>query len=367
MRVALVCPYDLTVPGGVQSHVRSLAGALRGLGDEVEVLAPGHDDAHVSLGASVKIPFNGSVAPVALAPATALRTRRRLRELRPDVIHVHEPLVPAVGPAAVGAGVAPVVATFHAWSEDVRLYRLARRPGRRVLDGLAATLAVSEAAASYHARALGVAPRRFALASNGVEVARFAQAEPFHELRDPRRPSLLFVGRLERRKGLEPLVRAFTRLKADRPELRLFVVGDGPERDRCQSLLPARLRSDVIFLGRVDHDDLPRVFASSDLYVSPALGGESFGVVLLEAMAAGRALVASDLPGYRSVARDGVQGRLVPPNDPGALATAIGALLDNPSLRAAMGIEGRRTVAAYDWPVLAHQVRRRYLEVLDAL
>ena len=363
MRVALVSPYDLTVPGGVQSHVAHLSGALSELGVEVVVVGPGRDGDHVSVGSSVRIPFNDSVAPISLGLGTIGRTVRALKQLRPDVIHLHEPMVPWVGLTAAHSRVAPVVATFHAWSDAGRAYRLVRPVGQRVLRKLAATIAVSDAAASYHARALGVAQRRFTIVPNGVDVGRFADAQPLEGLRDRARPTLLFVGRLERRKGLEPLVRAFTRLKSDRPELRLLVVGEGPERERCQSLLPARLRADVVFLGRVSQHDLPGCYAAADLYVSPALGGESFGIVLLEAMASGRALVASDIPGYRSVVQDGAQGRLVAPGDPVALAAAIGALLDNPALRSAMASEGRRTVTAYDWRVIAKRLHDTYTGV----
>ena len=363
MRIVLVSPYDLAVPGGVQSHVLQLRDALLELGDEVVLVSPGKrsvDEAHLAVGRSVPVPYNGARAPVGLTPAAWPRTVRAIRSVRPDVVHVHEPLVPWVGLAASHAST-PVVGTFHAWSDTQRLYRLARPVGREVMHRLHAMIAVSDAAASYHAAALQVPPSRFVVVPNGVDVARFVDASPLPSVHDPSRPTLLFVGRLERRKGLEPLVRAFTRLKTERPDLRLVVVGEGPERDRCQALLPTRLRGDVLFLGRVDPADLPGCYAAADVYVSPALGGESFGIVLLEAMAAGRAIVASDLPGYRSVVRDDVQGRLVTPGDPAALAAAIGPLLDNPSLRTAMGAEGRRTVGAYDWPVVARRVRELYV------
>jgi phosphatidyl-myo-inositol alpha-mannosyltransferase len=361
VRVAIVSPYDLTVPGGVQSHVRHLATQLRAMGDEVVLVGPGQDPGHLGVGRSVGVPFNGSIAPIAPTLTAAARTRRSLARLRADVVHVHEPLVPAVGLTAALTAAAPVVATFHAWSDDTRLYRLARPVGRRVLDRVAVPIAVSAAAATYHAEALGVPARRFAIVPNGVEVARFTDPTPLPELADPGRPTLLFVGRLERRKGLDPLIRAFTRLKTEEPDLRLLVVGEGPERDRCAALLPAALRDDVVFLGRVSDRELAGCYAAADLYVSPALGGESFGIVLLEAMAAGRTVVASDLPGYRSVVSDGVTGRLVPPGDPVALAAAIGELLAQPARRAALAREGRRAAARYDWPVVAAQVREHYL------
>jgi phosphatidyl-myo-inositol alpha-mannosyltransferase len=369
VRVAIVCPYDLDAPGGVQAHVLQLATALEELGDEVTVIAPGSGAPHgdgvrqLRVGGSRPVRFNASVAPIAVHPAAAGRTRRALARVRPDVVHVHEPMVPWVSLSAALDRTAPVVGTFHAWSDRHRLYSLARPVGRLLRSRLAARLAVSEPAAAYHARALGWEQSGFRIVPNGVEVARFEHAEPFGELADDEAPSLLFVGRLEPRKGLEPLIRAFTRLKTDRPDLQLHVVGEGGQLERCRALLPERLRADVHFHGRVPGEDIPRWFASCDLYVSPALGGESFGIVLLEAMAAGRPFVASAIPGYRSVATDGIQGRLVPPGDVPALADAIGALLDNPSLRAAMAREGHETATAYDWSRVASQAREVYEDV----
>jgi phosphatidyl-myo-inositol alpha-mannosyltransferase len=364
MRVALVSPYDIDVPGGVQSHVLHLADALRRFGDDVFVVAPGQRSRGGirTVGGSVRIPFNDSVAPIALGPGTLRRTRAVLGEIAPDIVHVHEPAVPFVSVAAVSSDVAPIVATFHAWSDRDRAYRLARPALRRLLRGLAARVAVSPAAAAYHAAALGLPEGAFDVIPNGVDVARFATAQPFAAMRE--QECLLFVGRLEPRKGLEQFLHAVTILKATRPHLRAYVVGDGPERDRCQSLLPARLRSDVVFLGRVENEELPRFFTSCDLFVSPALGGESFGIVLIEAMAAGRPVVASNIPGYASVITDGVNGRLVPPRDPDALAAAIGALLDNPNLAAALAAEAVRGVQRYDWATVAGDLRRVYARVL---
>lgn len=364
MRVALVCPYDMDVPGGVQQHVHHLATALRGLGDDVTIVAPGGRSRGelVSVGPSVRIPFNDSVAPIGLRPAVARRTVRALRDLRPDVVHVHEPAVPWVSLVSTARSPAPVVATFHAWSDRARVYRVAGRLVGRALARIDAHLAVSPAAAAYHGSVLGRRPESFTIVPNGVNVARFRGATPFSQMRE--QPSLLFVGRLEPRKGLDQLLHAVSSLKATRPDLRLYVVGDGPDRDRCQQLLPARLRSDVVFLGRVDDAELPRFYASCDLFVAPALGGESFGIILIEAMAAGCPVVASDIPGYASVITDGVNGRLVPPHDPAALADAIGSLLDNPSLARALATTASDGVDAYDWSAVAQQVRAVYRQVV---
>lgn len=364
MRVALVSPYDVDAPGGVQEHVAHLADALRERGDEVWVVAPGRRDRGGIrvVGPSLRVPFNDSVAPVGLRPDVFARTRRVLRSLHPDVVHVHEPLVPWVSLAATTAEVAPVVATYHAWSDRDRAYRLAGRVLRGALDHVDAHLAVSPAAAAYHGAALGRRPESFTIVPNGVDVGRFRGAAPIPQMRE--HASLLFVGRLEPRKGLDQLLHAMTLLKTTRPDLRLFVVGDGPDRDRCQQLLPTRLRSDVVFLGRVGADELPRFYASCDLFVAPALGGESFGIVLIEAMAAGAPVVASDIPGYASVVTDGVDGRLVPPGDPAALADAVAALLDNPSLAKALATTAADRVGRYDWSAVAGQVRATYQRVV---
>lgn len=366
MKVALVSPYDLTVPGGVQSHVLHLADELRRAGDQVVVVGPGDGEDHLGVGGSVRMRFNGSVAPIGLTAASHRKTRRALAALGADVVHVHEPMVPFVGWAAATHDVAPTVATFHAWSDQVRAYRMLRPMGRRVLRHLDAALAVSPAAAGYHARALGVHPSHFGIAPNGVDVARFADATPDPALANPDRPTLLFVGRFEPRKGLEPLLRAFVLLAKRHPGVRLLVVGDGPQAERCRALVPASLRDDVQFLGRVTDDDLAACYASADVFVAPALGGESFGIVLLEAMAAGCAVVASDIPGYRSVLQEGHEGRFARPGDPEALADVLASLVSDPDRVAAMARQGRATAADYDWPVLTAQVRTIYQDVFAA-
>lgn len=365
MRVALVCPYDVAAPGGVQAHVQHLAERLRAAGDEVVVVAPATDPPAgvLSAGGSTRIPFNGSVAPVAYSPRQVRRALDAIRRFRPDVVHVHEPGVPLLSLVVALKGPRPMVATFHAWSDRDLAYRIARPLVRRAALRLDVRIAVSAAALQYHAGALDLPAGSFREIPNGVDVDRFAGAAPLTELTADGAPTLLFVGRLERRKGLEELVRAFMQLKAHRPDLRLLVVGEGPERDRCQALLPARLRSSVAFLGRVQQADLPRFYASADVFVAPSLGGESFGVVLLEAMAAGTPVVASAIPGYGGVLRDGIDGRLVPPGDARGLAAAVAALLDNPALRGAMSASAREAVRGYDWEVVTRRLRQVYREV----
>ncbi len=379
MRIALVSPYDLGVPGGVQSHVRHLATALLAAGDQVVVLGPGEGGvthgvpadvdgpghaAEVALGSTRGVPFNGAVAPIALGPAVGLRTARILRRLAPDVVHVHEPAVPMVGPAAVLGARAPVVVTLHAWSDTDRAYRLARPLGRRLLARADAALAVSPAAARYHAHALGVGADALAVVPNGVDVARFAAARDRSATapRDPA-PSVVFVGRLEPRKGVLVLARAYLRLRRSHPDAHLTVIGDGPQRAELAGLLSGVPDGQVELAGRVEGGRLAAALASADVAVAPALGGESFGIVLLEAMAAGTAVVASAIPGYRGVLTDGVDGVLVPPGDDAALARAVAALLDDPGRRERLVSAGTATAARYDWPVVARSVREHYVAV----
>lgn len=367
MKIALVCPYDWIRHGGVRAHVESLATHLAERHD-VRILAPasgavpqeGVGQLVVPVGRPVLVPFNRSVAPVAPSPFAARRTLHALRAFQPDVVHVHEPVVPAVSAAAAGFGPRPVVGTFHAWSTADRLYRLAAPAARRLARRLTVRLAVSPAAQSYAGESLGLPLGSFQVVPNGVDVAAYTSAEPLPELVDPERPLLLFVGRLEPRKGLDVAIRAFLRLRAAHPSVRLCVVGEGPERRRCQEMVPGPLRPDVLFVGAVEETQKPRYHASADVFLAPNTGGESFGIVLLEAMAAGLPVVASNIPGFRGVVRDARQGRLVPPGDALAVAEAVGTLLANQRLRRAMTEEGRRSAARYDWKVVGAEVEEVY-------
>jgi phosphatidyl-myo-inositol alpha-mannosyltransferase len=366
VKIALVCPYDWALPGGVQVHVRNLAEQLAA-DHEVRVLTPASappDEPWVhGVGGPVPLRFNRSVAPVSLSPLTARRVRRALDDFSPHVVHVHEPLVPAVSLAASAFGPKPVVGTFHAWSEASRAYRAVAPLGRRVAQRLDARIAVSPAAQQYAGEALGIPLGAFRVIPNGVDAERYAAAEPLADLVDPERPLLLFVGRLEPRKGLDVAIRAFLRLRVSMPRVRLCVVGEGAERERCQHMVPPSIRPDVLFVGRVSHADLPRYHASADVFVAPNTTGESFGMVLLEAMAAGLPVVASDIAGFRGVVKDGRQGRLVPAGNAFALADGVAALLDNPQLRRAMAAEGRATAAEHAWPLVARRILAVYQSV----
>lgn len=371
MRVVLVSPYDLDVPGGVQAHVRALATELRHVGDEVTVLGPGRPTGgvpggEVRVGRSAGIAFNGARAPVLVDPLGVARARAAIRRARPDVVHVHEPMVPLLGPGLVLGSGPPLVTTNHVWSDRDRLYRAVRPVARRVLARTGAALVVSEAARAYHAAALGVARERFAVVPNGVDVARFAAAGSRAVVvpeREPGTRRIVFVGRLEPRKGVATLLEAFALLCEQRSDLELLIVGAGPEAPRVAELRARGLG--VHATGVVPQEDLPAALASADVVVAPSIGGESFGIVLLEAMAAGRPLVASDLPGYRSVVERGDEAVLVPPGDATALAGGIGRVLDDPVLAAALVERGRACALEHDWPVVAARVRAAYERAID--
>jgi phosphatidylinositol alpha-mannosyltransferase len=374
MRVALVSPYALDVVGGVQAHVLALADALRRLGDEVLVVGPSAGATPsrmpagariVDVGRSIPVPVNGSRAPIALSPATAMRVGDLLRRADPDVIHVHEPLVPVVGPAAVLATGAPRVLTFHASAEGGALpplYRAIRGLARRIVAHGDVLTAVSAVAADFHARALGLDVGRFAIIPNGVDVARFASAGQRREVAAPPR-RLVFLGRLEHRKGADVVVRAFLRLAAAHDDVTLRVIGEGPLAPVLRRLVdtaPAHVAARVELCGRAAPDALPELLIDVDIAVLPARGGESFGIVLLEAMAAGLPIVATDIPGYRAVARQGQEAILVAPDDPAALAEGIGRILADAEFAGRLRAAGTLRAAEHDWGAVAGRVRGLY-------
>ncbi|MGH2661657.1 MAG: glycosyltransferase family 4 protein [Actinomycetota bacterium] len=361
MRIALACPYAWDAPGGVQVHVRQLALRLRDRGHRVLVLAPSGTrpaDGFVRVvGRPIRIPYNQSVAPIAPSPAVAARVRRALDEFHPDVVHTHEPLVPGVGMFAARADRAPVVATFHAFAAGARLFDLAAPLLRPVWRRLAARIAVSEAAASFVSRRFSEDGVR--VIPNGADVELFAEATPA-VLPEGRR--ILFVNRLDPRKGFPVMVEAFRRLAAERPDVLLVVAGEGRDRVALHGL-PIEARARVIMLGTVPHDDLPPYHAACEVFCAPSTGRESFGLVLVEAMAAGLPVVASDIPGYREVVRDGEDGILIPPRDPEALAQAVALLLDDEGARDLYARTGRDRARRFSWDTVAGEIEEVYAEV----
>jgi phosphatidylinositol alpha-mannosyltransferase len=368
MRVGLVCPYTWDVPGGVQQHVRDLAEALIASGHHISVITPADDDTPlpsyvVSAGRAVPVPYNGSVARLAFGFLSAGRVRRWIREGKFDVLHVHEPAAPSLGVLACWAADGPIVATFHASYEKSRAVAVAAPILQSALEKITGRIAVSEAARTTLVEHLG---GDAVLIPNGVATDRYAMAEPLPgwpgRSDEPRGGggALGFLGRMdEPRKGLQVLLKAFEIIGRERPELRLLLAGPGDADEVCAKVSP-ELRGRIVALGLVSDEDKVRAYHSVDVFVAPNVGGESFGIVLAEAMSAGAPILASDIEAFQRVLQGGAAGALFPVGDAAALAAAAGELLDDPARRKQLSAEARTAVRAYDWSTVARAVVQVY-------
>jgi phosphatidylinositol alpha-mannosyltransferase len=366
MRIGLVCPYSWDIPGGVQAHVRDLAEALIELGHHVSVLTPADEDTPlppyaVAAGRAVPVRYNGSVARLQFGPVSAARARRWLRDGRFDVLHLHEPSTLSLSLMVLMLARGPIVATWHSSMTRSRtLYALGPLM-QPFLEKVSGRIAVSAAARRLQVEHLGGDAVEI---PNGVAVAHYATAEPLPGY--PRPGTVGFIGRYdESRKGMRVLLAALATLAPGRPDLRLLVAGRG-DADQLLAGLPPPLAGRVELLGQVSEADKARMLHSVDVYCAPNLGGESFGIILLEAMAAGAPILASDLDPFRRVLDDGRAGTLFRTGDPAALARGLAGLLDGPDRRARLAAVGTEVVAAYDWPVVARQVLAVYETVIAA-
>ncbi|MGK5521011.1 glycosyltransferase family 4 protein [Micromonospora sp. URMC 107] len=372
MRIGIVCPYSFDVPGGVQNHVMDLAEALIGLGHEVSVLAPADEDSPlppyvVPAGRAVPLPYNGSVARIAFGPVSTARVRRWIIRGEFDVLHVHEPLTLSLSLLAVLSARGPVVATFHTAMTRSRALAAAQGVLQIVLERITARIAVSALARKVQVEHMDGGAVEI---PNGVAVAKFSHALPLPgwpgECPPGRDGAIGFLGRFtEARKGFPILRDAFVELARQRPGLRLLVAGPG-DADDLYGRFPADLRDRVTFLGLVSEEDKARMLRSVHLYVAPNTGGESFGMILTEALAAGTTVVASDLDAFRRVLDGGRAGRLFPTGDPAALRAALADLLDDADARAALTACGDQVVATFDWPVVARRVLEVYAAAIEA-
>ncbi|HYY44558.1 MAG TPA: glycosyltransferase family 4 protein [Actinomycetota bacterium] len=356
MRVALVCPYAWDRFGGVQTHVRALTEALKERGHDVAVLAPYTDEGSeriwedvLPVGRAIKIPINGSVAPLAFGPVAAAGIRKALKEFDPEVVHLHEPLIPSLSLLALWNTEAPIVGTFHAAADSSFGYQATKPVLNRAAKRLDVRTTVSEAARQLISRYF---PGDYLITPNGVHSSRFCDAAPL-DLGTGRK--ILFLSRIEERKGLDILIKAVASLGD--LGVTLVVAGDGPERKSCRAMA-RRMGVSVRFLGRVDEEVKPRLYRSCEIYCAPALSGESFGIVLLEAMAAGAPVVCSSLDGFRSVAKGAAV--FVPPGDHRALARALRAVLTSEREIERMRAASLRKAAMFDWDRLAAGVEAVY-------
>jgi phosphatidyl-myo-inositol alpha-mannosyltransferase len=361
MRLGLVCPYSLDVPGGVQNHVRDLAEALVGLGHSVSVLAPTDDDEAlpdyvVPAGRAMPVPYNGSVARLAFGPMSAARVRRWLAGGRFDVLHIHEPAVPSVSLLALWAASGPIVGTFHTSMIRSRAMLSAAAILRPSMEKLSGRIAVSEHARTTLVQHFGGEP---VIIPNGLYVDRFSGAARSARWSSPG-GTLVFLGRLdEPRKGLPTLLEALPAIARARPGVHLYVAGRG-DAEAARKLVPPGHHDHVTFLGLVDERTRGELLASADLYVAPNTGGESFGIILIEAMAAGAPVLASDLPAFRRVLEDGDLGTLFPVGDAAALADETLRVLDDDVRRGMRRKAAWLAVQRYDWSVLCRDIVRVY-------
>ncbi len=369
MKIGLVTPYVYPIPGGVNEHVRFLYENLRLRGHDVRILTSSHglqrssEGDIIRIGKGFSVPSNGSVGTITLSPRYVSQVNAVLARERFDLLHFHEPFVPFLSLVVLHQSTSVNVATFHAYAG----FSPAMELGKRTLQGYAARLhgriAVSAAARHFVDRFF---PGDYKVIPNGVNVGRFQRAVPIARWQDGT-PNILFVGRLEDRKGLPHLLKAFRLIRKGGLEARLLVVGSGPQEREARRYVMTRGLQNVEFLGRVSDAEKAQLFRTADVFVSPATGRESFGIVLLEAMAAGAPIVCSDIHGYKGVVQRGRQAILTPPNDAKALSAGIAELLSNPELRASMGASGQRRAEQFSWERVTAKVEEYYGFVIRRL
>jgi phosphatidylinositol alpha-mannosyltransferase len=371
MKVGLVSPYDFASPGGVTDHVRYLAVQLRRHGQEVRIFAPSSradidfdTREFYRIGSPIPVPANESVARITLSFHLANRVAAIIEAERFDVLHFHEPLMPALPITMLQASTTANVGTFHAFSHSNIGYYYGRGILQPYLDRIHRGIAVSEPARTFFNRYFPDFPLR--VIPNGIDVNVFKPGlTPIRHLRDDS-VNILFVGRLEKRKGLGDLLRGYEFMKARIPQSRLIVVGDGPLRGRVESYVTRHRLPDVVLAGYVPDSVKPRYYNSADIFCAPATGAESFGIVLLEAMASGLPVVATEVPGYMSVLEPGRDSLTVRPKGWAELGAALIILARDADLRRRMGAYGHDKARRYAWEAVASQVIEVYEEARRA-
>jgi phosphatidylinositol alpha-mannosyltransferase len=369
VKIGLVTPYVYPLPGGVNQHVRFLYENLRLRGHDVRIITSSHglqrssEGDVIRIGKGLSVPSNGSVGTVTVSPRYISQVQNVLEREQFDLLHFHEPFVPFLSLVTLRESTSVNVATFHAYAG----FSPAMELGSKLLKGYAGRLhgriAVSAAARHFIDRFF---PGDYKVIPNGVDVAHYRRAVPIARWQDGT-PNILFVGRFEDRKGLIHLLKAFRLLRKEGHECRLLVVGSGPQERELRRYVLTRGLENVEFLGRVSESEKTQLFRTADIFVSPATGRESFGIILLEAMAAGAPIVCSDIHGYKGVVQRDQQALLVPPGDRKALAVAISTLLDDPQLRARMAASGLERVQQFSWEQVAARVEAYYGFVIRRL
>ncbi len=372
MKIALVSPYDFAYPGGVANHISALERCLTRMGHQVSVIAPASKavsvfgDRFIPIGKPRSVPASGSIARVTISLRLASRIKEVLAREQFDIIHLHEPFVPMLCSAVLRFSNTVNVGTFHATQSRPGynffgwpISQIMRKRRARKLNG---KISVSRPAMEFASKYI---PGPYEIIPNGIDLEHFSPHVPPIERFCDGKFNILFVGRLEKRKGLNYLIKAYRQVKKEYPESRLIVVGPGSRpRKKHEKQVRRMGLGDVVFVGSVSYDELPRYYKTADVFCSPATGRESFGIVLLEAMALGKPVVASNIPGYASVMTHGKEGLLVPPKDVNELARALMSLMADESRRQQMGDRGLLTARDYDWGQIAQRIEAYYHGVL---
>jgi phosphatidylinositol alpha-mannosyltransferase len=371
MKIALVSPYDFAYPGGVVNHISNLQQQFTRLGHDVKIIAPASKavntfgDRFIHIGKPRPIPTSGSVARIAVSVQLDTQIKEVFAREKFDICHLHEPLMPNLCTSTLRLKLAPMVGTFHASGARpwyIMFTPLAKWYLDRWFNKLDGRIAVSQPARDYINRFF---PAEYTIIPNGVDTHHFNSHNiPIEQFRDGKL-NILFVGRFEKRKGFDYLLKAYRQIKSSLPDSRLIAVGPGIRlRSKYEKHIRRHEIGDVVFPGYVAYSELPRYYATADMVCFPATGRESFGIVLLEAMAAGRPVVASAIEGYRTVLSDGQEGISTPPRDVDALARAIFKLAADTRLRQQMGACGVSRAGQYDWSVVAEKILAFYAETL---
>ena len=374
MKIALVSPYDFAHPGGVVNHISCLEQQFTRMGHEVKIIAPASKavytlgDRFIRIGTPRPIPVSGSIARVTVSIRLESQINEVFERENFDICHLHEPLMPTLCTTALRLKRTPIVGTFHA-SGGKPWYTMFSPLAKWYLDRwfskLDGWIAVSQPALDYVSSYF---PADYVVIPNGVDTNHFnGKVSPIEQFNDGRF-NILFVGRLEKRKGFDYLLKAYRHVKKDFTRCRLIVVGPGVRlRNKYEKRINNNGLNDVIFTGYAAYSELPRYYKTADIVCFPATGWESFGIVLLEAMAVGKPIIASDITGYASVMTNNIEGLLIPPRDEEKLADALIRMMTDKSLREQMGAKGRPKPLKFDWANIAKRVFNYYEQTLDRL